>query len=63
MTDPASVVRRELDALIQTQIMTLNQAKPLTELGLASLRLKHVRKSRLSALTHSSRSLSEELRG
>lgn len=31
MTDPASVLRREVDAFIEVQITTLNQAKPLTE--------------------------------
>jgi hypothetical protein len=35
MTDPAPVLRREVDALIQKQITTLNQAKPLTESELA----------------------------
>ena len=30
MTDSASVLRREVDALIQTHITTLNSAKPLT---------------------------------
>ncbi len=33
MTDPAPVLRREVDALIQTQITTLNSAKPLTLRG------------------------------
>jgi hypothetical protein len=40
MTDPAPVLRREVDALIQTQITTLNQAKPLTELKLADFRAR-----------------------
>ena len=30
MTDPAPVLRREVDALIQTHITTLNSTKPLT---------------------------------
>jgi hypothetical protein len=38
MTDPTSVLRREVDALIQNRITILNQAKPLTELGLAEFR-------------------------
>jgi hypothetical protein len=40
MTDPAPVLRREVDALIQTQITTLNQAKPLTESELADFRAR-----------------------
>ena len=40
MTDPAPVLRRELDAHIQTQITTLNQAKPLTESELADCRAR-----------------------
>jgi len=33
MADPAAVLRRVVDALVQTQITTLNQAKLLTELA------------------------------
>jgi len=40
MTDPAPVLRREVDALIQTQIATLKQAKPLTGLELADFRAR-----------------------
>jgi hypothetical protein len=40
MTDPAPVLRREVDALIQTQITILNQAGPLTQLELADLRAR-----------------------
>jgi len=40
MTDPAPVLRREVDALIQTQITTLKQAKPLTEFELADFRAR-----------------------
>lgn len=35
MTDPAPVLRREIDALIQTQTTTLEQAKSLGDLELA----------------------------
>lgn len=35
MTDPAPVLRREIDALIQTQTTTLKRAKSLGELELA----------------------------
>ena len=38
MTDPASVLRRELDVLIQTQITIFNQARPLTDVELADFR-------------------------
>jgi hypothetical protein len=38
MADAAPVLRREVDALIQTQITTLNQAKPLTEPELTDFR-------------------------
>lgn len=38
MADPAPVLRREVDAVIQTQIMILTQARPLTELELADFR-------------------------
>jgi hypothetical protein len=30
MTDPASVLRRDVDALLPTQMTTLNSAKPRT---------------------------------
>jgi hypothetical protein len=40
MTDPASVVRREVDALIRTQITTLKPAKPLMEFELADFRAR-----------------------
>lgn len=47
MTDPAPVLRREVYALIQTQITTLKQAKPLTELELADF---HARSEKIRAL-------------
>jgi len=40
MTDPAPVLRREVDALIQIQITTLKQAKPLSGLELADFRAR-----------------------
>lgn len=40
MTDPAPVLQREVDALIQTQIATLKQAKPLSGLELADFRAR-----------------------
>ena len=40
MADPAPVLRREVDALIQTQITILTQARPLTELELADCRAR-----------------------
>jgi len=40
MTDPASVVRREVDSLIQTQITTLKQRRPLTDFELAHFRAR-----------------------
>jgi|SRR5215469_4409875 len=40
MTDPASVVRREVDSLIQTQITTLRQQRPLTYFGRAHFRAR-----------------------
>jgi hypothetical protein len=40
MTDPAPVLPREVDALIQTQITTLKQAKPLTELEVSDFRAR-----------------------
>ena len=40
MTDPAPVLRREVDALIQTQVAILNQTKPLTEVELVEFRLR-----------------------
>jgi len=40
MTDPAPVLRREVDALIPTQITTLKQAKRLTDLELADFRAR-----------------------
>jgi hypothetical protein len=40
MADPAPVLRREVDALIQTQITILNQAGPLTEWEVADFRAR-----------------------
>jgi hypothetical protein len=40
MTDRASVLRRGVDDLIQTQITTLHQSKPLTESELANFRAR-----------------------
>lgn len=40
MTDPAPVLWLEVDALIQTQLTTLNQAKPLTEPELTDFRAR-----------------------
>ena len=40
MTDPASVVRREVDSLVQTQITTLKQQRPLTDFELARFRAR-----------------------
>jgi len=43
MTDPATVLRREVDALIQTQITTLKRSRPLTEFELADFRARSER--------------------
>lgn len=40
MTDSGPVLRREVDALIQTQITILKQANPLTESELADFRAR-----------------------
>ena len=41
MTDPASVLRRQLDDLIQAQIRILNQPGPLTVSELSDYRSRH----------------------
>jgi len=38
MTDPASVLRRELDVLIQTQVTIFNQARLVIDAELADFR-------------------------
>ena len=41
MTDPASVLRRQLDDLIQAQIRILSQPGPLTVSELSAYRSRH----------------------
>jgi hypothetical protein len=47
MTDPASVLKCEVDNLIQQQIATLKQPRPLTPLELAD---HHTRSQKILAL-------------
>jgi len=60
MADPAPVLRREVDALIQTQITILTQARPLTELELADCRARSEKIRALFKAMGLSKPLAEE---
>jgi hypothetical protein len=47
MTDPASAIKREVDDLIQRQIITLNQASALSPSALAEF---HARSTKINSL-------------